>query len=463
MRQVTCFVAACLVAVSGVVAQAADAPKSIWDQETLTGDWDGARSRLKEQSGIDISLTYINEVLGVLRGGIDRQASYEGRLDLSIDTDLGKLIGWDGAKTHVTVYQIHSTHDNAAANVGSIADPSNIDAVQTTRLFTAWFQYGDPAFNADDPSKSDRFSFRIGQLAADDEFLTSPTAGGLINGTFGWAAIHAANMLSGGPAYPLATPGARLQVRPISEIALRAAVFSGNPAGDNCNGNPQICDRHGTTFSFADGALFIGELEYGVNQAKKAAGLPGVYKIGVWRASADYADQHYGVTAGGAVVSLANPLAVGPLNRSGNWGIYGVADQTVWQGKEKSVSLFVRAGATPSDRNLVSAYVDGGAGFKGLLPGRAEDTLTFGFAYIKISPDAVALDRDQNVLAPPYPIRSHEIVFEASYAAQLAPWWTVQPDFQYIVHPGGNVQNPNNLAVTVKDAAIIGVRSTIKF
>ena len=48
------------------------------------------------------------------------------------------------------------------------------------RLFTAWFQQ-----NAVD----DRFSLRFGQLAADDEFISSPTAGGLINGTFGWPAF----------------------------------------------------------------------------------------------------------------------------------------------------------------------------------------------------------------------------------------------------------------------------------
>jgi len=457
------FGLAVIVSVSAQAEDGKSPPRSTWEQETLTGDWGGARAALKEKSGIDISMTYINEVLDVLRGGINHRASYEGRLDLSVDTDLGKLIGFDGATTHVTVYQIHGSQNNAAANVGSIADPSNIDAVHTTRLFTAWFQYGDPAYNKDDLSKSDRFSFRIGQLAGDDEFLTSPTAGGLINGTFGWAAIHAANMLSGGPAYPLATPGARLQVRPMPELALRAAVFSGDPAGSNCNDNPQICNLHGTTFSFAGGALFIAEAEYGLNQAKKAAGLPGVYKIGAWRATADYADQHFGVTAGGGIVSLASPAAVGPLNHAGNWGIYGVADQTVWRTKDTSLNLFMRGGVVPSDRNLVSGYVDGGAGFKGLLPGRADDTLTFGAAYIKISRDAIALDRDTNALTPSYPIRSEEIVFEVSYAAQIAPWWIIQPDFQYIVHPGGNIPDPNKAATSIKNAAIIGVRSTIKF
>jgi porin len=450
-----------LSAVIGLVtagAQARDTatPKSIWEQDTLTGDWGGARTTLKEKSGIDINLTYINEVLGVLSGGINRRASYEGRLDLSVDTDLEKLIGWKGFSTHFTVFQIHGSRDNAAANVGSIADPSNIDAYRTTRLFTAWLQYGSP--------DEDPLSIRIGQLAGDDEFITSPTAGGLINGTFGWASILAANITNGGPAYPLAVPGLRVQVRPTNEIAIRAAVFSGDPAGSNCFDIAQVCNNHGTTFSFTGGSLWMGEFQYGINQGKDAKGLPGIYKLGVWYATADYADQRFGVNGAGLPVSLANPAAVGPLNRSGNWGIYGVADQTVWRGEAASLSLFTRAGAVPSDRNLVSFYIDGGAGIKGLIPGRADDTLTIGAAYQKISSDAAALDEDTLRFAgPPYPIRDEEVVFEMSYQAQIAPWWILQPDFQYIVHPGGNVPNPNNPAVAVKNAAVLGLRSTIKF
>ena len=425
---------------------------SIWEQETLTGDWNGARTALKDK-GIDVTLNYIGETLAVLSGGLDRRASYEGRLEFSVDTDLEKLIGWHGATTHVTVYQIHNGGRNAAENVGSIFDPSNIDAVPTTRLFTAWFEQ----------SFADRFSLRIGQLAGDDEFIVSPTATGLINGTFGWAGILAANMLSGGPAYPLATPGARLKVNATENLTLLAAVFSGDPAGGNCNDIPQECNKHGTTFSFSGGSLWMGEAQYAFNQGKGAKGLAGVYKLGFWYATADFADQHFGLDGAGAVVSLADPAVVGPLNHSGNWGIYGVADQMIWRGKDSSINLFVRSGVSPSDRNLLSFYIDGGAGFKGVIPGRADDVLTFGFAYGKISADASALDRDMALLDPPYPVRDYELLFEASYQAQIAPWWIVQPDIQYIVHPGGNVVDPNNPALTVGNAFVAGIRSTIKF
>jgi len=54
-------------------------------------------------------------------------------------------------------------------------------------------------------------------------------------------------------------------------------------------------------------------------------------------------------------------------------------------------------------------------------------------------------------------------VFEATYAAQIAPWWIVQPDVQYIVHPGGNVPDPNNPNAVIGNAFIAGIRNTIKF
>lgn len=430
------------------------AAPSIWQRETLTGDWGGARTALKEKNGIDISLAYIGETFAALSGGVNRASSYEGRLEFSVDADLQKLVGWTGATAHATVFNIHSSRNNVAANVGSIADPSNIDALSTTRLFTAWLEQ----------SFGDRFSIRAGQLAADDEFITSETAGGLLNGTFGWAGVLASNMTNGGPAYPLATPGVRVMAKATDNLSVLGAVFSGDPAGKPCGFSAQECNETGTTFSTTGGSLWMGELQYAINQDKKALGMPGVYKLGGWYATADFADQRYGINGAGAIVSLAVDTTATAIQHKGNWGVYGVADQMVWRGAERSLNLFLRGGFSPSDRNLISYYIDGGAGMKGLLPGRPDDVLTFGVAYAKIGDDAAGFDQDALAAnGPPQAIRDHEVVFELSYAAQIAPWWIVQPDLQYIIRPGGNVADPNNANVTIANAFVAGVRSTIKF
>jgi porin len=448
--------AAITVTASGAHAQDKAKPQSIWEQDTFSGDWHGVRTLLANQ-GVTLTAQYIAEGFNVASGGIYQRSSYEGRFEFSIDNDLEKFMGWRGASTHFTVFNIHSGNGdkNVAYNVGSIADPSNIDGHATTRLFDAWFQQN---------FFDDRLSVRIGQLGVDLVSFTSETSGGLINGTFGWPSIFAANMINGGPAYPLAAPGVQVLVKPSEELTVMAALLSGDPAGPNCNEDPQICNPHGTTFSFSGGTLVIGELQYAINHGTQATGLPGVYKLGVWYETAEFPDQRYGLNASGAAVSLADPAVVGPLNHRGNWGVFGVIDQTVWRTQERSLSLFVRGSLSPSDRNLISSYVDGGVGFKGLLPGRAKDVLTFGVAYAKISPDAVAADQDTLAAnGPPSFIRDHEVVFEVSYALQLAPCWIVQPDFQYIIHPGGNVAHPDDPTVTVGDAAIFGVRSTFTF
>ncbi len=451
----TALAAAAALTVAQGGAFAADKAKpepSLWQRETLTGDWGGQRTALKENYGIEITLIYIGEVLGVMSGGVNRTTSYEGRAEFTVDTDLQKLIGLAGAKSHFKIYQIHDGGRNAVANVGSIADPSNIDALSTTRLFTAWYEQ----------SFADRFSLRIGQLAADDEFITSPTAGGLINGTFGWAGLLAANITSGGPAYPLAAPGVRLATTLTDKVTLLTAVFAGDPAGrTTCTVTPQECNERGLNFGLVGGALWMSELQYAVNQSKGAAGLPAVYKLGGWYSTnSRFADQRFGRNAAGSRVLLSDPASTGPYLHKGNWGLYGVIDQTVFQSSERALSLFMRGGFSPSDRNLISYYIDGGAGLKGLFNGRPDDTLTFGVAYAKISKDAAAADIDAGNAI----VRSQEVVFELSYAAQLAPWWILQPDLQYIVRPGGNVANPNDPnGAAIKNAFVAGLRSTIKF
>ena len=451
-----------LLCISASVAAQGAAPTpgtaeetSLWKRDTLLGDWGGARSALKDQYGTEVTVNYIGETLSVLSGGLHRHTSYEGRLEFSLDTDLQTLAGWKGGSTHITLFDIEGTAHNAEQNVGSIADPSNIDAHPTTRLFTVWFQQ---------KLLDDRLSVRVGQLASDDEFFISPTAGGLINATFGWTGMLGSNIRSGGPAYPLSAPGVRVAIKPTERLTFLTAIFSGDPAGRNCNRDPQVCNNHGTTFSFSGGALWMNELQYARNQDKKTQGLPSTYKLGAWYATADYADQHYGRNDAGGVVSLADPTAVAPLNHPGNWGFYGVADQTVARWGERSLSMFVRSGIQPTDRNLISFHVDGGAGVKGLLPGRPEDLLTFGMAYRRISSSAVARDRDTpSTGGVPYPSRNYEMQVELDYSAQIAPWWTLQADLQHLRHPGGRVSDPENHDRIVKDALVVGVRSTMRF
>ena len=158
-----------------------------------------------------------------------------------------------------------------------------------------------------------------------------------------------------------------------------------------------------------------------------------------------------------------------PAQDRGNFGIYAIVDQMLWLvpgTTDQGLGIFARASASPSDRNLISAYFDGGATYKGLFPGRENDTLGVGFGLAKISSRAQALDRDAvSFSGIDSPIRDYEAVVEVTYQAQITPNWMLQPVFQYIVHPGGHIPNPINTSgsFTIPNAAIFGLRTMVKY
>lgn len=421
-------------------------------RDTLTGDWGGARTRLWNR-GIDLRLTYTGEVFGLLSGGATTGASYEDLIDLEVNADLEKLVGWKGGSAHVSLLQIDNGGRNAADLVGSLTDPSNIDASPTFRLFTVYLEQ----------ELGRAGSFRAGQIAADDEFLISSTAAPLIASTFGWPGIAAADFPRGGPAYPLATPGARLALTPTNETKIMAAVFSGDPAGE-CPllQNPQSCNPHGTTFSFTGGAMFMGELQYRPNPSQEDE-TGTAYRIGGWYHTGKFADQAIGNGNDGTIIAIAeNPAS--PIEHQTNWGLYAVVDQVLWQSDTARVMAFWRGGIAPPDRNFVSWYMDGGFGIAGLVPGRPDDVLTFGVAHSNVSRDEAARVRSAwRLFGYPTKVRSGNIVYELTYTAKLTPWWSLQPDLQYISYPGVAPIGPDGLPRPVGDALLVGLRTTVAF
>jgi porin len=416
----------------GAAALAAE-PDDIFERERLGGDFGGLRPILADM-GLDVGVQYSGETFGVASGGVRRGLVYDGRLMLSLDADFAKLAGWQGAKAHLGAYQIHGSGPSAELLGGNLMTVSNIEARPNTRLNTLWLEQS--AFD-------EAVAVRVGQLAADDEFMISDTATIFLNGTFGWPPLTAADTTAGGPADPLASSGLRLKVKPAGDVAILAAVFAGNPGGEGCTGDPQICDRHGTVFSLGGGALWMMELQYAPKDG--ALGLPGSYKIGAWRETGTFADQLTGL-----------------LHHRGDYGVYAIADQMVWRRtgtEDDGVSLFLRLGVAPSDRNLVAWYADAGLAYKGPFAGRPDDVVALGVAYARINGNAADADR---AAGPPTPVRDYEAVLEVSYKAALARWWSVQPDVQYVLHPGGNVAAPNGSG-TIRNAVALGLRTTISF
>ncbi|HMN73906.1 MAG TPA: carbohydrate porin [Rhodoblastus sp.] len=420
------------------------------------GGFFGLRKALADR-GFQFGINYIGEGLANLSGGATRTgAIYEGRLELTLDGDLEKAIGIPGLTMHVNAFQIHG-RGLSTYNIGNLMPISNIEATHATRLFEAWLQQEFLGGKA---------SLRFGQLAADQEFITTSWGGIFINGTFGWPTITAANLPSGGPAYPLAALGARLKLDPTANLSLLAAVFNGDPAGPATpfnDPNPQARNNGGVNFRLRDRPFVIAEA-----QGKyEIAGLAGTAKLGGWAHFGRFADQRIGIDG----LSLADPAGVGvALNRRGDNGIYGVLDQQIYKlasgEADKGVGVFVRGSFSPGDRNLVSVYLDGGVNFTGMIPGRPDDSFGVAVGYARISGAARGLDYDTNFFNGTFgPVRSAETTIEATYLFKVIDGWTLQPNFQYVIRPAGGVPDPRDpLGIQrVGNAVVAGLRSTIRY
>jgi porin len=210
----------------------------------------------------------------------------------------------------------------------------------------------------------------------------------------------------------------------------------------------------------------IGEIQYIWNGKKGDPGLDGKFKIGGWRHFGDFSDQRF-TTQG---LSLASPLSSGTAaSLSQDSGIYSVFEQRVYRvghDDDRGIGIFARASTSPSDRNLIDRYADAGIEFIGLSDARPKDKFGIAGGYAHVSARAHALDVDfQQVMGPSWPLRRFEALATAVYQYEVRPGWTLQPNFQYFVHPGGGATNPlgSNPGKLLKDAAVLGLRTVLKF
>jgi len=416
------------------------------------GDPGGVRRWLSDR-GINYGFVYTGEVLGNVSGGLRRGAIYEDKIETYVAADFEKLIGWKGLTFYSNQFWIHGTGNLGRDFVGNMITISNIEALPSNRLSEIWLE--QKLFN-------DRFSIRVGQLTTDSEFFNSKYFELFINSD--WPTITSENLPSGGPAYPLSTPGVRFAFQPTKDLSLLLALFNGDPAGPG-PGDAEIKNRHGLNFRLRDPPLLIGEAQYGYNQEKTATGLAGMIRLGAWHHFGRFDDQRFDI----AGRSLADPLGSGIARAlRGNDGIYGIIDQQIYRpaggDADSGVALFSRISASPSDRNLINFYIDGGVTFAGMIPSRPDDKFGATFIYANVSDRARALDRDTILFTGmPQPVRDFELTLEFTYQAQIRPGWTLQPDIQYVFHPGGRVPDPNFPAAALKDAAIFGLRTTIAY
>ena len=429
-------------------------PTGLWERATLTGNWDGARDRL-EQAGIAFGLQELSEGWANLGGGLRRGGAYDGQTTLSLSVDLEQALGWTGGSFFANAYQLHGSGPTPNL-VGSLQPVSGIEATRATRLFDLWFEQTLPG---------NQVCIRIGQGGANEEFMLSRYGMTLINSSFGFPGLAALDLPSGGPNTPLSTPFVRAKYHPDEAFTLMAAVFNGDPAGRGA-GDRQRRDPSGTEFRMRDDVFAIVEAAFAINQGKEDR-YPGAYKFGAWFHSGRFNDQ--------AVDTLGSPLADPrssgmPRQHRDDYALYALFDQMVLPqegGSGRGIGLFALVSGAPlGDRNLIDFFATAGVNWKGPFEERPDDALALGVAHARLGSSVKRYGSDLVAFTGTgQKFHQAETVLEATYAIQIAPWWLLQPDLQYVINPGAGMPNPYNgmNRTQLKNATILGLRTGFTF
>lgn len=363
--------------------------------------------------GITLSLSDSENLLANLAGGIKQGATMQGVTTGTLEVDTAKAFNLPGGTFHISALQIHG-QNLSPAYLGNLQTANGNEAQDTTRLWELWY---DQSFaNAD---------LKLGQQSIDNEFITSKYSALFLNTPTGWPLLPSDDLYGGGPAYPLASLGARLQVKATSNLTILTGVFNDNPGGGSFTDNAQTLDATGARFNLNTGALVIAEVQY-----TPPTTLPGTYKLGAWVDTASFPDQLYGTAK----------------MHHGNASLYAVADQSIWQSPSRSaqtLNIFGRIMGAPANENLIDLAFNGGLTLTAPLPGRDADQagINLGLGHVSSR----------------IPQRGTETLLELTYQAQLTPWLSLQPDIQYILNPGANASQ------SLANEFVTGIRATTSF
>lgn len=381
----------------------------------LLGDWGGARQTLSDH-GVDTEITYTADIIGNTSGGVKESTRALDNLDVIINIDAEKLVGWEGGSA--SIYLLNNNGGRPDADlVGSAQGIDNIEVPRSaTRLYEAWIQQN---------VLDDRLSVRAGLYDLNSEFYATDPADLFLHSTYGIGSEIAASGQNGPSIFPFTSVGVRIKVQPTPEFYIQSAVLDGVP-GDT--------DKlRGTHFQFGgdEGALIVAEAGYVQGGDENPEGK---IALGGWYYTQPFAD-----------------FVTGSEEHS--YGYYIIADHMLYHepgSEDQGIVAFARFGIANGDVNPFNYAWSTGLVYTGIFPGRDEGQLGFGINGVHNSDTF----RDAAVIAGA-PLDSAETALELTYSDNITPWLTVQPDVQYIINPGTDPALDN--------ALVVGARAAVAF
>ena len=372
----------------------ADRPQSLVDRDNLTGDWWGARDALQRR-GIIPAVSFLQAVSENFTGGIrTNRIDWRYRLDVSLTLNTARLLGWKGGTAFVD-FMAHGGENPALNLVGAAQAISAIDQNPATRLDQIW--YKQELLGKD-------LWVKLGRIDTTYDFDNIRDAQPFLNGSFGFTPT-----IFVFPSYPFSAWGGEVGWKPWKYLQLQAGLFDGNTD----NTLPAVASADPNAVENPYGLMAIGQQS--VNWHLGPPQLSGTVTLGQWYHTGSFQ------TYGGTYQQNAH-------------GFYMYLDQTLWKSDHQPglstsrIGAFIQYGWANGNLTEINANLLGGLRWRGPIPGRRDDNLGIGASWAHLSRFA----------GTPY---HSECIVEGFYSIAVTPWLNVQPDLQYVIHPGGTYAN----------------------
>jgi porin len=369
-----------------------------------------------KQTMIDAGITPALQQSALLwsnvHGGRETGTELTGFFSAAFDLDLEKLLGtWHGLVFRIgwNWYQGPTPTTSLLGGFGNMS-VSYYEASNAFRFYEIHLRQ--------DFGPDDRWSFEIGQLGADLDFMCSRYAALYQNGTFGafssFTSLRNTTQVFRAPIYPLAAPGVLLRMGFLEDLAARLGVYTADAGQD-------VVSNWGFDWRLGDGggATIFWELE----GSFRPAGKPGALTVGGW-----------------SVIAQRDSPEIEALEPS-DLAFYASLDQAILADAagEPRLGFFARIAVNERlNDNPIVLNTEAGLNLYRPLAFRPDDVLGLGFGTTRFG------DRIRRLLTD---LPRGETVVELTYQAQLTPWLMIQPDLQWFLSP----------AISRRDALLLGL------
>ncbi|HGM5552964.1 carbohydrate porin [Pseudomonas putida] len=433
-----CQVSAAAALVLAGNAMAADAFSS--DSKWMTGDWGGERTKLIEQ-GIDIKADYVGEMGANLHGGYndDKTGRYSDQFGLGVALDLQKLWGWDNtqAKIQLTNRNGYNISNDRVGDprAGTLSSSQEVyGRGHMVRLTQLWIQH---------QFFDNKLDVKAGYFGEGEDFNTFPCDFQNLAFCGSQVGNWATNIWYN---WPVSQAAIRVKYNINDELYAQIGAYNQNPS--------QL--EHGNGFKLSGSGTKGTVLPVELVWSPKVNSLPGEYRVGYYKSTADADDVREDVN--GFDAATTGDAYKTHSSKHGYWFV--AQQQLTSHNGDATRGLNIAANATfhDKDTNFIDNYQSVMFVYKGPFDARPKDDVGIGAARIHVNDDVKknaeflnasngVSDYDNPVFSP---IRETEYNYEINYGFHVTNWLTVRPNLQYITHPGGVDEVDNALVAGLK-------------